>query len=97
MPTREVLAEFWRGWDRLSGEQQQAFLVAVEKFVEDLRGGQGIRTGLRVKGVQGARGIYELTWADDGRATFQFGRAVVDDEPHIIWRRIGGHDILKNP
>lgn len=97
MPTREVLAEFWRGWGRLSEEQQQAFLAAVAKFVEDLRSGQGIRKGLRVKGVQGARGIYELTWADDGRATFQFGRAVVDDEPHIIWRRIGGHDVLKNP
>lgn len=97
MPTREVLESFWHDWDRLSPEDQQAFLAAVRKLVHDLRTGTGIRKGLRVKGVQGARGIYELTWADDGRATFQFGRAVVNDEPHIIWRRIGGHDILSSP
>ena len=97
MPTREILESFWRGWGRLSPEDQRAFLAAVEKFVQDLRAGRGIRKGLRVKGVQGARGIYELTWADDGRATFQFGRAVVDDEPHVIWRRIGGHEIFRNP
>ena len=97
MPTRDVLESFWRDWDRLSSEEQRAFRVAVTKFVEDLRAGQGIRKGLGVKGVQGARGIYELRWADDGRATFEFGRAVVDDEPHIIWRRIGGHGILDNP
>jgi hypothetical protein len=97
MPTREILESFWRGCDRLSPEDQRAFLAAVEKFVHDLRAGSGIRKGLRVKGVQGARGIYELTWAADGRATFQFGPAVVDDEPHIIWRRIGRHEIFGNP
>ena len=41
--------------------------------------------------------IPELTWSADGRATFQFGRAVIDDEPHVIWRRIGGHEILSKP
>jgi hypothetical protein len=97
MPTREILESFWRGWDRLSPEDQRAFLAAVEKFVQDLRAGTGIRTGLRVKGVQGARGIYELSWAPNGRATFQFGRPVRNDEPHIIWRRIGGHDIFGSP
>jgi hypothetical protein len=97
MPTREILESFWRGWDRLSPEAQHAFRGAVEKFVHDLRVGKGIRKGLRVKAVQGARGIYELTWAADGRATFQFGRSVVDGEPHVIWRRIGGHEILRDP
>lgn len=97
MPTREILDSFWPGWDRLSREDQRAFLAAVKKLVQDLRAGRGIRKGLRVKGVQGARGIYELTWAADGRATFQFGRALVDDEPHVIWRSIGGHEILRNP
>lgn len=97
MPTREVLASFWGDWDRLSAEDQRAFRAAVEKFVEDLRAGQGLRKGLRVKGVQGARGIYELSWAPDGRATFQYGRSVRDDEPHIIWRRIGDHRVLDRP
>jgi hypothetical protein len=97
MPTREILESFLRGWDRLSPEAQEAFLAAGEKFVHDLRAGKGIRKGLRVKGVQGAPGIYELTGAADGRATFQFGRAIVGDEPHVIWRRIGGHEIFRNP
>jgi hypothetical protein len=32
-----------------------------------------------------------------GRATFEIGKSLKDDEPHIIWRRIGGHDILDHP
>jgi len=97
MPTREVAESFWPGWQRLTSEQQDAFLVAVDKFVEDLRRRQGFRAGLRVKGVSGVHGVYELTWAPDGRATFSYGRSVVKGEPHIIWRRIGAHEILREP
>jgi len=97
MPTREALPQFWRDWTRLSTLQHEAFLVAVEKFVDDLRARRGFRSGLRVKGVRGTPGVYELTWAPDGRATFSYGRSVVGDEPHIIWRRIGTHEILLEP
>lgn len=97
MPTREITASFSRDWARLTSEQQGAFLVAVAKLVEDLRAGTGLRAGLRVKGVRGAPGTYELTWAPDGRATFAYGRSVVGDEPHVIWRRICTHDILREP
>ena len=97
MPTRDVLASFWRDWAGLSGEEKRAFLDAVRKVVQDLESGGGFRKGLRVKGVQGARGVFELTWSSDGRATFHYGRAIVDDEPHIIWRRIGGHEIFAKP
>jgi hypothetical protein len=97
MPTRDVLASFWRDWARLSGEEKQAFLGAVRKVVRDLESGGGFRNSLRVKGVKGARGVFELTWSSDGRATFHYGRAVRDDEPHIIWRRIGGHEIFAKP
>lgn len=97
MPTREVAESFWPGWQRLTPEQQDAFLVVVDKFVEDLRRGRGFRAGLRVKGIRGAVGVYELTWAPDGRATFSYGRSVVGGEPHIIWRRIGTHEILREP
>jgi hypothetical protein len=38
-----------------------------------------------------------MTWADDGRATFEYGSEQLLGETHIIWRRIGGHEILKNP
>ncbi len=34
-----------------------------------------------------------MTWADDGRATFSYGKSDQPDDPHIIWRRIGTHDI----
>ena len=97
MPTRDVLASFWRDWDNLTPEEQRQFFAALEKFIADLEAGKGFRKGLRVKGVQGAAGVFEMTWADDGRATFEYGRAVKEDEPHIIWRRVGGHEIFNTP
>ena len=73
MPTRDVLASFWRDPDRLTPEQQWAFRAAVEKFVADPTTGEGFRAGLRVKRVQGHAGVWEMTWAPDGRATFEYG------------------------
>ena len=52
---------------------------------------------MRVKGVKGATGVFEMTWADDGRATFQYGEPVVAGDPHVVWRRIGTHEIFKQP
>ena len=74
-----------------------AFLAAVQQFVEDLQRDRGFRKGLRVKGVQGATGIFEMTWAADGRATFEFGDEVTEGEPHVVWRRVGTHAIFKQP
>jgi hypothetical protein len=54
----------------------------------------GFRAGLRVKGVRGRPGIFEMTWAPDGRATFSFGPSIQERDPHIVWRRIGTHDVL---
>ena len=56
-----------------------------------------LRSGLRVKGVKGTPGVYELRWAADGRATFSWGAEVVPGQRHIIWRRCGDHEILKQP
>lgn len=97
MPTFAWLARFGADFDRLSPAQQAAFLAAVAQFVEDLRKGGQFRKGLRVKGVQGATGVFEMTWADDGRATFQYGEAVLEGEPHVIWRRVGTHDVFRQP
>ena len=74
-----------------------AFLAAVQQFVEDLQRDHGFRKGLRVKGVQGATGIFEMTWAADGRATFEYGDEVTKGEPHVVWRRVGTHAIFKQP
>jgi hypothetical protein len=42
------------------------------------------------------RGIYEIRWAPDGRATFQYGKSMGSGS-HIIWRRIGSHAVLREP
>ncbi|MER6108587.1 hypothetical protein ACWG5P_11115 [Streptomyces prasinus] len=36
----------------------------------------------------------EMTWAPDGRATWQYGDELREGEPHVIWRRVGGHEIF---
>ncbi len=97
MPTFAWLARFRADFDRLTPAQQAAFLAAVAQFVEDLRAGGPFRKGLRVKGVKGAAGVFEMTWADDGRATFQYGESVIEGEPHVIWRRAGTHEIFRRP
>jgi hypothetical protein len=97
MPTFVWLARFGADCDRLTPAQQAAFLAAVADFVEDLKAGRQFRKGLRVKGVKGASGVFEMTWADDGRATFQYDDPVVEGEPHFIWRRVGTHDVFNQP
>lgn len=97
MPTYETLARFERDHDGLGPAAKRAFRKAVRQFVEDLERGDGFREGLRVKGVRGHRGVFEMTWADDGRATFEYGKAQQNGEPHIIWRRVGSHDIFRCP
>lgn len=83
--------------EKLTPAQQAAFLKAVIAFVADLREGKGFRKSLRVKKMEGADGIWELTWAPDGRATFEYGEPVKDGHPHIRWRRVGTHEIFKRP
>jgi len=89
-----------RGWldsgqtfTRLTPTEQAAFLLAVQHFVDHLQAPRGLRNGLRVKGIQGASGIFEMTWASDGRATFEYGPEAADREPHVIWRRVGTHAV----
>lgn len=97
MPTRDVTASFWRDWQRLTPEQRRSFIEAVRRFVADLKAGAGFRPGLRVKRVQGHPGIWEMTWAPDGRATFEYGSERRPGDPHIVWRRIGTHDVFRRP
>jgi hypothetical protein len=35
-----------------------------------------------------------MTWADNGRATFSYGDSIQEGEPHIVWHRVGTHDVL---
>jgi hypothetical protein len=68
-------------------------------MVADLLAKRPFFSSLRVTRVQRvkAQGVWEMTWAPDGRATFMYGIEVTPGETHIIWRRIGGHEIFQNP
>lgn len=96
MPTFEWQERFTRDLARLNADQRAAFQEAVRHFVEDLKQGNGFRAGLRVKGVQGRPGVWEMTWAGDGRATFSYGSERISGQPHISWRRIGTHVIFRD-
>ena len=97
MPTYTMLPRFQKDLAQLSPDERERFRQAVEKFIEDLKRGKGFRPSLRVKGVKGTRGIYELTWSPDGRATFHYGDPIQEGEVHIVWRRVGTHSILAKP
>jgi hypothetical protein len=53
---------------------------------------------LRVKAVENAQGIFEMTFNFSGpdlRATFEWVR--INGELGARWRRIGGHTVFKRP
>jgi hypothetical protein len=96
LPTYQRLSRFDQDFAALTREERERFIAALEKFVADLRRGR-FRAGLRVRGIEGAPGIFDMTWAPDGRATFEYRPEVKPGEPHIIWRRVGGHDVFAAP
>ncbi len=72
------------------------FIPAAERHAADP--GAAWPKGLRVKRVQGAPGVWEMTWSfagPDGRATFEW--VEIDSEPAIRWRRVGSHAIFSEP
>jgi hypothetical protein len=99
MPTFETLPRFERDWKKLTAHQQAIFRkVITETFAPDLAAAdRPFRSGLRVKGVSAYPGVFEMTWDDDGRATFSYGEERIAGEPHVVWRRIGTHAIFTPP
>jgi hypothetical protein len=85
-PTFEQLACFDREFRRLSREQQRAFLAMLPLFIAALRASPPVfPSALRVYRVKGATGVWEITFAPDGRATFEYGSEVSAHEPHVVW------------
>ena len=75
---------------------RETFVPAADRIASDPAGTWP--ASLRVKGVEGAPGLWEMTWSfsgPDGRATFEW--TTVDGERAIRWRRVGGHGIFKDP
>lgn len=97
MPTYDRTDTFRKDFAALGELDRDRFRRAVAEFIDDLKAKRGFRPGLRVKGVQGTRGVNEMTWARDGRATFEYGDELLPGEPRIVWRRIGTHDIFGRP
>lgn len=97
MPTYQRLPRFDADWQKLADPERDRFRRAVRQFVDDLTAGRPFRSGLRVKRVRLTRDVFELTFAPDGRATWQYGSERRAGEPHIVWRRIGTHDVFRHP
>lgn len=97
MPIFERLPRFDKDWVALPEDQKERFRRAVVAFVDDLTSGRPFRKGLRVKRVQAAPGVWEMTFAPDGRATWHYGAEIRAGEPHVVWRRIGTHDVFGRP
>lgn len=90
MPTYESLAAFGQQWAKLDSAQRAAFRRAVGAFIADLKTGQRFSPELRIHKLVNTE-IWSLTWAQDGRALFRFGREITPGEVHIIWEAIGAH------
>jgi hypothetical protein len=100
----ERTESFKRDYRSLSEEDRDEFRRVVgEKFVPALERrvsdpGHALPRNLRVKDVEGAPGVWEMTWSfsdPDGRATWEWIQ--IDGEPGIRWRRVGSHSIFADP
>lgn len=100
----ETTPAFDSDYKRLKPEHRAQFReVLREKFIPACNALQADANApwpksLRVKSVQGAHGVLEMTWSfasPDGRATFEL--VTVDGELRCRWRRVGDHDVFKSP
>jgi len=87
---------------RLFRDAARVFNEAADRIAEG--GGGTWPSQLRVRSVQGAAGIFEMTWSfsgPDGRATWEWVGIIDPDSGRrrraVRWRRVGGHVIFKKP
>ncbi|MEB3071640.1 hypothetical protein [[Mycobacterium] vasticus] len=100
----ETTPAFDADYRRLKQEHRAAFRRVLKiKFIpacDELAANSSAvwPKSLRVKSVQGAPGVLEMTWSfasPDGRATFEL--VTVDGELGCRWRRIGDHSVFGSP
>lgn len=105
MPTEEALGRFQNEHKSLDRSKRALFRSARKEFIQapllwersGMQGSPVFPKHLGVKPVQGQRGIWEFAWAGDGRCTWEYGDFQHPRKCHIIWRRIGSHDIYGDP
>lgn len=95
MPSHQRARRFERDWKSLTETDRKRFRTAFGRFDADLTAG-AFRAGLRVKRVEGTDAVFEMTWAPDGRATFEYGTPRAKGA-HVVWRRIGRHAVFRGP
>lgn len=96
MPTFDSHPRFERELVKLTREQRAQWMRALRTFISAVKS-QQFPPQLRVKRIKSAPGVWEMTWAANGRATFEYGDELRPGEPHVVWRHVGTHDILKDP
>ena len=98
-----VLDDFKADYRRLSPSDQATFKKALRVFVAAcdryaLDSSAAWPASLRVKDVESAPGVWEMTWSfsgPEGRATFEWVQ--VEGSLAVRWRRIGDHRVLRDP
>jgi len=100
----ETTSAFDSDYRRLKPEHRETFRrVLKTKFIpacDALAADPSTRwpQSLRVKPVQGAPGVLEMTCSfasPDGRATFEL--VTVEGELHCRWRRVGDQSVFQAP
>jgi hypothetical protein len=95
MPTYEQSAAFLRDLEHLSPEQERRFRISVRKFVADLKAKRPPRKSFGIRRFERLEGVYEFHFAPDGRALFTYGISPHPGDVHIVWLRVGGHEIYE--
>jgi hypothetical protein len=98
-----VLDSFKADYRRLSTSEQDLFRTALRDFIAAcdryaIDPSTAWPASLRVKGIENAPGVLEMTWSfsgPDGRATFEWIQ--IEGQLAVRWRRLGDHAIFKNP
>ena len=97
----EVTVSFKGDWSRLSEGERRLFRDLLPSFNEACDRiaadpAARFRSSLRIKDVENAPGVLEMTWSfrgPDGRATFEW--VTIDDSRGVRWRRIDRHAIFE--
>ena len=99
------LPSFLSGWQALpAGERALVKRWLTDDFLPAVAAYEAEPTSfvwpacLRFERLRSTDGVCAVAWSfagPDGRATFQF--ATIDGEPHLVWRRIGHHEVHRRP
>ena len=96
MPTHDETEAFSESTGGLALNSRRNFAAVCCSSVMAWGSGH-FHPSLRIKRYKREPGVWEMSWAPDGRATFKYGEELTPGSPHIVWLRIGSHEIFRNP